>query len=169
MSGACPDLVGVISVVNSADPTGSNPPCALTLLYVLRNRSYRCWLTDKTFPSGSLNHATLSPPGVVHIPRSLSATHGYFSVSTPGPTSQPTIAPTSPTSHPSTVLRSGTKSAIFTMRTRFSPARMINANGVRATNVNPSSSLPRNFPLGPFVSSHGKAARNRRIVTQSKQ
>src|ERR1700674_5512244 len=44
---------------------------------------YLCWLTESTFPSGSLNHATLSPLGVVQIPSSLSWTKGNFSKATP--------------------------------------------------------------------------------------
>src|SRR5580658_6668669 len=29
-----------------------------------------CWATESTLPSGSLNHATLSPPGAVQMPSS---------------------------------------------------------------------------------------------------
>jgi hypothetical protein len=32
MSGACPDLLGVISVENSAYPTATNPPCAFSIV-----------------------------------------------------------------------------------------------------------------------------------------
>src|SRR5438477_3857938 len=112
--------------------------CKLLGVEFVPLRCYLCWPTDSTFPSGSLNQATLFPSGVVQIPRSLSCTHGYFSNATPRLTSQITAASTSATSHPSTVLRSGTKSGIFMMRSIFSSARMTSANWSRLTKSNPS-------------------------------
>src|ERR1700722_17168395 len=66
-------------------------------------RGYLCWLTESTFPSGSLNQATLSPLGAVQIPSSRSSMKGYFSHATPCFCSQRTTASISFTSHPRTV------------------------------------------------------------------
>lgn len=74
-----------------------------------------CWLRESTLPSGSLNHATLSPLGVVQIPRTLSSTKEYFSNWTPRPLSHVTTASTSCTSQPITVYWAGWKFAPLAM------------------------------------------------------
>ena len=52
---------------SDGQPGSAVPTCSVVTDSAL---AYSCWLTESTFPSGSLNHATLLPPGAVQIPRS---------------------------------------------------------------------------------------------------
>src|SRR5277367_2907665 len=98
-----------------------------------------CWESERTLPSGSLNQATLSPPGAVQMPSSGSWMNGYFSNATPRLLSQATTDSIFCTSQPRMVNAAGVDSlGTLAMRILLSPARTTRAKGSSLTNRKPS-------------------------------
>src|SRR6202034_4425865 len=93
-----------------------------------------CCETDKIFPSGSLNHATLSPAGAVQIPSSSCSKKPNLSNRTPFASSPATIFSMSLTCHPRIVNGAGVNCA-FATRTMIPLASRTSANPHHSQNA----------------------------------
>src|SRR5262249_8757996 len=96
------------------------------------------WVSDKVCPSGSLNHATRDPSGVLQIPSASWSNPSYRSSGIPRSLNCLAVASMSRTCQPSTVYGGGDTACTFWTRSSVPFASNTSANGPSSTNDNPS-------------------------------